>query len=729
MATLGRGQLNQFTAFAVKPLAVVKTEPKAESLTYTGQAQTLVTAGEAEGGTMNYALGTDATTAPAEADYKDAIPTATDAGTYYVWYKAVGDANHNSIEAASVTATINPVDKAKLETAIKTAETYYDSIKDNPLFASVAETLKKAIDAAKAAVDNKNVTASEVEAQIAAVDTAVDTAKKEAEAASKEEADKAAAKAATDLINALPAEAGVKDKDAVAAARAAYDKLTEDQKKLVADDVLKKLTTAEDKVKGAETDAAAVKAVTDAINALPAEAGVKDKDAVVRAHAEGENWLTCETDPGPGERGGSGGGRPPTSRRQGRNDAINALPAEAGVKDKDAVAAARKAYDALTEAQKKLVADDVLKKLTTAEEKVKAAEADAAAAKAVTDAINALPEKIDLSDKEAVAAARAAYDALTEDQKKLVSADVVAKLAAAEAQLKAAEKINIAKCTITAKNRIYTGKAIVPKVTVMYGETKLKEGRDYTLSYSKAKIYQKVKVTVKGKGKFKGSRNVYFKIIPKGTEITKVTGGTKQFTVEWKKREGVTGYRIEYSLHEDFSKSRGLYVKGVDTLTATIRKPKAGRTYYVRVRTYVKRKNRLFFSAWSETVSTNRAKANEAQVFEATMGVGEALDLKPMLPSEISGDGWTWETNDPAIATVDGDGIVTALLPGSVVITMTHGEGEQAVFTVKVEEALFDLALPEIDLLPVEDELLPVEDEEFAGGDRAGNGDGGMTEI
>ena len=80
-----------------------------------------------------------------------------------------------------MTATINPVDKAKLETAIKTAETYYDSIKDNPLFASVAETLKKAIDAAKAAVENGNVTASEVEAQIAAVDTAVDTAKKEAE--------------------------------------------------------------------------------------------------------------------------------------------------------------------------------------------------------------------------------------------------------------------------------------------------------------------------------------------------------------------------------------------------------------------------------------------------------------------------------------------------------------------------------------------------------------------
>jgi hypothetical protein len=115
------------------------------------------------------------------------------------------------------------------------------------------------------------------------------------------------------------------------------------------------------------------------------------------------------------------------------------------------------------------------------------------------------------------------------------------------------------------------------------------------------------------------------------------------------------------------------------------------------------------------TVDTNGAKANEAQIVETTMGAGETLDLKPMLPSEISGDGWTWETSDTEIATVDGDGIVTALQPGSVVITMTNGEGEQAVFTVRVEEALFELELPEIELLPVEDELLPLEDEAFAG--------------
>ena len=239
----------------------------------------------------------------------------------------------------------------------------------------------------------------------------------------------------------------------------------------------------------------------------------------------------------------------------------------------------------------------------------------------------------------------------------------------------------------------------------MYGETRLKEGRDYTLSYSKAKIYQKVKVTVKGKGKFKGSRNVYFKIIPKGTEITKVTGGTKQFTVEWKKREGVTGYRVEYSLHEDFSKSRGLYVKGVDNLTATIRKPKAGRTYYVRVRTYVKRKNRLFFSAWSETVSTNRAKANEAQVFEATLNVGEELDLNTLVPGVAD-----WESSDDLIATVSAEGIVKALAAGEAVFTGVDNNGEliRVVIVISNENVIEmdEIELDDLDLTDFEGGIL-----------------------
>ena len=72
----------------------VTTKPAEKDLTYTGNPQALVTAGQAEDGTMAYVLGTDSTKAP-KYDWSADIPVATDAGTYYVWYKAQGDSTHS----------------------------------------------------------------------------------------------------------------------------------------------------------------------------------------------------------------------------------------------------------------------------------------------------------------------------------------------------------------------------------------------------------------------------------------------------------------------------------------------------------------------------------------------------------------------------------------------------------------------------------------------------------
>ena len=76
----------------------------ANNRTYDGTEKPLVTVtGTATGGEMQYALGTkDTATQP----YTTSIPTATDARTYYVWYKVVGDANHNDTKAASVKVSI-----------------------------------------------------------------------------------------------------------------------------------------------------------------------------------------------------------------------------------------------------------------------------------------------------------------------------------------------------------------------------------------------------------------------------------------------------------------------------------------------------------------------------------------------------------------------------------------------------------------------------------------------
>jgi hypothetical protein len=97
-----------FTPIILEPSpATVTTAPEAKTLTYNGSAQELVTEGKASNGTMQYAAGTDATTAPAESAYSEAIPSGIEAGTYYVWYKVKGDESHTDSKAACVTATIN----------------------------------------------------------------------------------------------------------------------------------------------------------------------------------------------------------------------------------------------------------------------------------------------------------------------------------------------------------------------------------------------------------------------------------------------------------------------------------------------------------------------------------------------------------------------------------------------------------------------------------------------
>ena len=131
-------------------------------------------------------------------------------------------------------------------------------------------------------------------------------------------------------------------------------------------------------------------------------------------------------------------------------EAINALPAADAItlENKEAVTAARAAFDALTEAQQAFVSKEATDKLAAAEAaiaKLEAAEADKAAAAKVEETINALPAAADitLENKEAVTAARAAFDALTEAQQALVSKDALEKLAACEARIAELEEPDV----------------------------------------------------------------------------------------------------------------------------------------------------------------------------------------------------------------------------------------------------------------------------------------------
>ena len=86
-----------------------------ENLTYTGQEQALITAGMTDHGTMRYSLTENGT-------YSQDIPTGTDAGAYTVWYRVIGDANHNDTAPASVAVSIRqkPLTITEVTAASKT---------------------------------------------------------------------------------------------------------------------------------------------------------------------------------------------------------------------------------------------------------------------------------------------------------------------------------------------------------------------------------------------------------------------------------------------------------------------------------------------------------------------------------------------------------------------------------------------------------------------------------
>ena len=98
------------------------TPPTArENLTYTGQAQALITAGSVtSGGTMQYSLTENGT-------YSPVIPVGTDAGAYTVWYRVIGDENHNDTAPASVAVSIGK--KPLTITGVTAASKPYDGTK------------------------------------------------------------------------------------------------------------------------------------------------------------------------------------------------------------------------------------------------------------------------------------------------------------------------------------------------------------------------------------------------------------------------------------------------------------------------------------------------------------------------------------------------------------------------------------------------------------------------
>ena len=193
-----------------------------------------------------------------------------------------------------------------------------------------------------------------------------------------------------------------------------------------------------------------------------------------------------------------------------------------------------------------------------------------------------------------------------------------------------------AKVTITGKGS-YTGAITKPftitkapsaitakNFTKTYGNksfllgAKVNSGGKLTYKSSSAKVAtvsNTGRVTLKGPGKatititaaatanYNGvTKRVTITVKPKKVAGLKVKKGKKRMTVSWKRDKKATGYQITYAQNKKFQKGKkNITIRRNKTVKRIIKKLKARKTYYVKVRAYKKVGKTKLYGAYSKT--------------------------------------------------------------------------------------------------------------------------------
>jgi len=209
---------------------------------------------------------------------------------------------------------------------------------------------------------------------------------------------------------------------------------------------------------------------------------------------------------------------------------------------------------------------------------------------------------------------------------------------------------DISKVAVTLEKSIYTydGKPKTPSVIVKLDGKNLRPGTDYILTYSNNTKVGTATVTVIGKGNYTGSKLVNFVIKeaagqgkPDGVitckkTVYKVTYGAKtsgvatitikagktsvkvavkvnpkrqsvksintekgrKLFIKWPRDKMASGYQVQVSTDKNFKK--GVKSKNVSKPSYTFTKLKAGKKYYVRLRSYKKSGKETLYGAWSK---------------------------------------------------------------------------------------------------------------------------------
>jgi hypothetical protein len=351
---------------------------------------------------------------------------------------------------------------------------------------------------------------------------------------------------------------------------------------------------------------------------------------------------------------------------------------------------------------------------------------DTAAAKKVTDAINALPasDKVATTDKAAIEAARKAYDALTADQKKKVPADVLKKLTDAETALKAAEKKEAedaanaatAKKVVDAINKLpVASKVTVPNKAAIEAARKaynsltaeqkknvpadvLKKLTDDEKALAAATAADKAaKELAAAKEEAQAAMNEQVTVTQKG----------KKFTVKWKKSTSADGYYVYASYCGKKATKPAKTIKKNTTTKVTIskingKKISTKKNFHVYVVPYkiidgkkvALGKSTVVHLVGAKSTKYSNVKKLTLKKTKYTVKVGKTAKIKAKVTlvnknkkhiPKSHGAKFRYKSSDTSIATVDKNGKIKGIKKGkcTIYVYSINGLTKKAQITVK----------------------------------------------
>ncbi len=146
------------------------------------------------------------------------------------------------------------------------------------------------------------------------------------------------------------------------------------------------------------------------------------------------------------------------------------------------------------------------------------------------------------------------------------------------------------------KEYTYNGKTITPNTSLSYNGKTLEKDKDYKVSVKSGKDIGKYSVTFTGQGDYRGSKTVYYNIIPGKSSISSLKSSDKgAVAVKVKKVSGAGKYVIYY--RKDGSKT--YKSASVTSTSKTIKKLSSKKKYYFKVRAAKTVNGKDYYGAYS----------------------------------------------------------------------------------------------------------------------------------